>query len=196
MTDKITIYTTFVSAEDLDLIRANECEYNVHSLSTQRFRALWNEIERLRAREIELMPQSTPPVEEGDKPIGWVSSYSLIDISNGFTGVLYYTRQDDQQIPLYNNSHPGSKSEPIGWIYRSGFENVLRGFTTAIYRYKSMHDQIPLYRWQETKVETRPDNCRHRLQEEGKSYPRSSCRACGKTVASGLGTKCEFDNAN
>jgi len=37
------------STELLDIIRANECESQVGSLVTQRFRAFWNEIERLRA---------------------------------------------------------------------------------------------------------------------------------------------------
>lgn len=38
--------------------------------------------------------------------------------------------------------------------------------------------------------ETRPLNCRFRLQEEGKAYPKSGCQACGKTVMTGLGNKC------
>lgn len=37
---------------------------------------------------------------------------------------------------------------------------------------------------------TRPANCRFRLQDEGKSYPRSSCAACGKTISTGLGNHC------
>jgi chorismate-pyruvate lyase len=36
----------------------------------------------------------------------------------------------------------------------------------------------------------RPVNCRHRLQDEGKAYPRSSCTACGATIATGLGRSC------
>lgn len=39
--------------------------------------------------------------------------------------------------------------------------------------------------------ETRPANCRFRLQDEGKSYPRSSCSACGKNIATGLGNRCK-----
>lgn len=42
------IYTTYVSTESLDTIRANECESRPEQLTTQRFRALWNEVERLR----------------------------------------------------------------------------------------------------------------------------------------------------
>jgi len=38
--------------------------------------------------------------------------------------------------------------------------------------------------------DARPANCRFRLQDEGKSYPRSSCTACGRTVGTGLGTAC------
>lgn len=48
---KPVIYTDFVSEEPLDVIRANECEYNVQGLVTKRFRAFWNEIERLRVIE-------------------------------------------------------------------------------------------------------------------------------------------------
>ena len=36
----------------------------------------------------------------------------------------------------------------------------------------------------------RPANCRFRLREEGKNYPRSSCAACGRTITTGLGTRC------
>lgn len=50
------MYTEFVSTEPLDVIRANECESQVGSLCTDRFRALWNEIERLR----ELNKEATP----------------------------------------------------------------------------------------------------------------------------------------
>lgn len=39
-------------------------------------------------------------------------------------------------------------------------------------------------------MDTRPANCRFRLQEEGKPYPRSSCEACHKTITTGLGTHC------
>lgn len=35
-----------------------------------------------------------------------------------------------------------------------------------------------------------PANCRHRLQDEGKSYPRSSCQACGANIMTGLGLAC------
>ena len=44
----MTVYTDSVSTEPLDNIRSNECESDVGSLCTRRFRALWNEIERLR----------------------------------------------------------------------------------------------------------------------------------------------------
>lgn len=39
-------------------------------------------------------------------------------------------------------------------------------------------------------IDTRPANCRHRLQDEGKAYPRSSCTHCGKSVMNGLGVAC------
>lgn len=41
-------YQSFVSDQPLDVIRANECESELSSLSTSRFRRLWNEIEDLR----------------------------------------------------------------------------------------------------------------------------------------------------
>lgn len=41
-----------------------------------------------------------------------------------------------------------------------------------------------------TERDTRPTNCRFRLQDEGKAYPRSSCQACGKGVTTGLGSRC------
>lgn len=37
----------------------------------------------------------------------------------------------------------------------------------------------------------RPANCRFRLRDEGKAYPRSACKACGRTVMTGLGTSCQ-----
>lgn len=36
----------------------------------------------------------------------------------------------------------------------------------------------------------RPANCRFRLQDEGKAYPRSGCRACGRNIATGLMGRC------
>lgn len=57
--DKAVIYTSQVSDEPLDLIRSNECESQVGSLCTKRFRALWNEIERLRAIEAALSQPET-----------------------------------------------------------------------------------------------------------------------------------------
>lgn len=36
----------------------------------------------------------------------------------------------------------------------------------------------------------RPHNCRFRLQDEGKAYPRSSCSACKKTIMTGLDKNC------
>jgi hypothetical protein len=38
--------------------------------------------------------------------------------------------------------------------------------------------------------ERRPANCRFRLCDEGKPYPRSGCQACGATIATGLGDEC------
>lgn len=38
----------------------------------------------------------------------------------------------------------------------------------------------------------RPANCRFRLQDEGRAYPRSSCAACGKTITTGLGVACTY----
>lgn len=39
-------------------------------------------------------------------------------------------------------------------------------------------------------MDSRPTNCRFRLQDEGKAYPRSSCQSCGKSITTGLGTEC------
>jgi hypothetical protein len=39
-------------------------------------------------------------------------------------------------------------------------------------------------------MDTRPENCRFRLKDEGKPYPRSSCQGCGKTIRTGLGNSC------
>jgi hypothetical protein len=40
--------------------------------------------------------------------------------------------------------------------------------------------------------DTRPKECRFRLQDEGKSYPRSSCFACNKGILTGLGKSCSL----
>ena len=45
-----TRYETFVSDEPLSIIRANECETDLTSLCTMRYRRLWNEIVDLRAK--------------------------------------------------------------------------------------------------------------------------------------------------
>lgn len=39
-------------------------------------------------------------------------------------------------------------------------------------------------------MDTRPKNCRQRLQDEGKAYPRSGCEACRRSVFQGLGEHC------
>lgn len=39
----------------------------------------------------------------------------------------------------------------------------------------------------------RPTNCRFRLLEEGKPFPKSSCPACGKSIMTGLGKECTHD---
>lgn len=41
-------------------------------------------------------------------------------------------------------------------------------------------------------TDPRPMNCRFRLQDEGKAYPRSACEACGKTITTGLGNSCSY----
>lgn len=40
-------------------------------------------------------------------------------------------------------------------------------------------------------TDTRPTNCRDRLREEGKAYPKSACMACGVNIRTGL--KCMHD---
>jgi hypothetical protein len=37
-------------------------------------------------------------------------------------------------------------------------------------------------------TDTRPTNCRFRLQAEGKPYPRSGCTGCGRSILNGLPT--------
>ena len=39
-------------------------------------------------------------------------------------------------------------------------------------------------------MDNRPNNCRFRLRDEGKAYPKSRCFACGKGVTTGLGESC------
>ena len=48
-------YETFVSDEDLSTIECNECDHRVDSLTTKRFRRLFNEIERLRGQTTEMI---------------------------------------------------------------------------------------------------------------------------------------------
>lgn len=36
----------------------------------------------------------------------------------------------------------------------------------------------------------RPANCRFRLKDEGKAYPKSGCMGCGRNIATGLGNSC------
>lgn len=55
----------------------------------------------------------------------------------------------------------------------------------------------PFKPWPETPVsepvvDHRPVNCRFRLQDEGKPYPRSGCASCGATVTTGLGRVCPY----
>lgn len=41
-----------------------------------------------------------------------------------------------------------------------------------------------------TTADLRPKDCRFRLRDENKPYPKSSCGACGKTITTGLRTRC------
>ena len=40
-------------------------------------------------------------------------------------------------------------------------------------------------------ADLRPANCRFRLADEGKPYPKSGCEGCGKTIFTGLGVSCQ-----
>jgi hypothetical protein len=42
-------------------------------------------------------------------------------------------------------------------------------------------------------IDTRPAECRNRLRDEGKAYPRSGCVSCKATVVTGFGKSCERD---
>ena len=42
----------------------------------------------------------------------------------------------------------------------------------------------------DSSADLRPQNCRFRLKDEGQAYPKSSCQACGLTIATGLGKVC------
>lgn len=55
-------YTEHVSTESPELIRANECEYNIGTLVTYRFRRLWNEIVDLR-EQLDAARRTTPDRE-------------------------------------------------------------------------------------------------------------------------------------
>lgn len=41
-------------------------------------------------------------------------------------------------------------------------------------------------------TDPRPANCTHRMRDEGKAYPRSSCIGCGATIVTGLGRVCKY----
>jgi hypothetical protein len=43
-----------------------------------------------------------------------------------------------------------------------------------------------------SKIDRRPPNCRFRLKDEYKPYPRSGCKACGKNIMTGLGGECSL----
>jgi hypothetical protein len=65
-------YNEHVSSETPELIRANECEWNIGTLVTYRFRRLWNEIVDLReklesARCSALVRESWQPIETAPK---------------------------------------------------------------------------------------------------------------------------------
>lgn len=43
------------------------------------------------------------------------------------------------------------------------------------------------------KDDPRPANCRFRLMDEGKEYPRSRCNGCGRSITTGLGRRCHLE---
>lgn len=44
--------------------------------------------------------------------------------------------------------------------------------------------------------DNRPTNCRERLREEGKPYPRSSCQGCGGSIRNGITSNCPGKEAD
>jgi hypothetical protein len=40
--------------------------------------------------------------------------------------------------------------------------------------------------------DTRPKNCRFRLQDEGKPYSRSSCSSCKRSIMTGISASCLY----
>lgn len=85
--------------------------------------------------------------------------------------------------------------EPVAWRWYYLSWHVTIDKATAADAARSVKVE-PLYatpansRAEQVMVDTRPHNCRFRLRDEGKAYPRSSCRACGKTIMTGLGENC------
>lgn len=43
-------------------------------------------------------------------------------------------------------------------------------------------------------LDTRPYNCRARLRDENKAYPRSGCESCKTTIITGL--SCPYEHKN
>jgi len=43
--------------------------------------------------------------------------------------------------------------------------------------------------------DVRPQNCRYRLRDEGKPYPRSFCDGCNRGILTGLGRDCPVEKA-
>jgi hypothetical protein len=74
----------------------------------------------------------------------------------------------------------GDAMKALGWgdIYGSNAQDAIAALPAAPMGVK-VGDQRPL-------------NCRFRLQDEGKAYPRSSCRECGKGITTGLGKQCNI----
>lgn len=83
------------------------------------------------------------------------------------------SKSDNIATMISDLSHTGD----LSMLYRMEIADALTSLSAALG--VKVGDQRPL-------------NCRFRLQDEGKAYPRSSCRECGKGITTGLGKQCNI----
>lgn len=63
-------------------------------------------------------------------------------------------------------------------IIREDLISIQKRLDALIVNQWDVDNQIPKV----PPVDMRPANCRDRLQEEGKPYPRSGCQVCNKSI--------------
>ena len=87
---------------------------------------------------------------------------------------------------LYDGKRYAGKYHINGWFYSFGDNSIVVPGPTIARNGKTISTAVTHWEYVDLATdigERVPDNCRQRLQKEGKAYPRSSCAVCGSLLS-------------